>query len=51
MTLDLEVSKCSLGDWEKAICMGYEVWRQIEKNRGGIVVIDMDASFIGYQAK
>lgn len=51
MTLDLEVSMCSLGDWEKAICMGYEVWRQIEKNRGGIVVIDMDASFIGYQAK
>ncbi|MCC2691581.1 nucleoside triphosphate pyrophosphohydrolase family protein [Nodularia sp. LEGE 04288] len=51
MTLDLEVSRCSLGDWEKAICMGYEVWRQIEKNRGGMVVIDMDASFIGYQAK
>jgi hypothetical protein len=21
MTLDLEVSKCSLGDWEKAICL------------------------------
>jgi hypothetical protein len=31
--------------------MGYEVWRQIEKNRGGMVVIDMDASFIAYQGK
>ena len=51
MTLDLEISKCSLGDWEKAICMGYEVWRQIENNRGGIVVINMDSSFIGYKAK
>ncbi|MEO3704892.1 hypothetical protein [Trichormus azollae] len=27
MTLDLEVSKCSVGYWEKAICMGYKVWR------------------------
>ncbi len=31
--------------------MGYEVWRQIEKNWGGMVVIEMDAGFIAYQAK
>ncbi|HLO83573.1 MAG TPA: nucleoside triphosphate pyrophosphohydrolase family protein [Nostocaceae cyanobacterium] len=49
MTSHLEVSRCSLGDWEKAILMGYEVWRQVEKNRGGKVVVDLDARSIAYQ--
>jgi hypothetical protein len=29
MTSHLEVSQCSLGDWKKAIFMGYDVWRQV----------------------
>ncbi|MDB9349860.1 nucleoside triphosphate pyrophosphohydrolase family protein [Nodularia spumigena] len=49
MTSHLEVSQCSLGDWEKAIFMGYDVWRQVEKNRGGTVVVDLDARLITYQ--
>lgn len=49
MTEHLEVSKCSLGDWEKAILSGYEVWRQVEKNRGGNVVVDLDERSIIYQ--
>jgi NTP pyrophosphatase (non-canonical NTP hydrolase) len=49
MTSHLEVSRCSLGDWEKAILSGYEVWRQIEKNRGGKVVVDLDERCIIYQ--
>ena len=49
MTSHLEVSQCSLGDWEKAILMGYDVWRQVEKNRGGTVVVDLDAGLIAYQ--
>ncbi|ODG99555.1 nucleotide pyrophosphohydrolase [Nostoc sp. KVJ20] len=48
MTSHLEVSQCSLGDWEKAILMGYDVWRQVEKNRGGRVVVDLDARLITY---
>lgn len=51
MTLHLEVRECSLGDWEKAIVDGYKVWRQVEKNGGGKVIIDIDASSISYQAK
>ena len=51
MTSHLEVARCSLGDWEKTILMGYEVWRQVEKNGGGTVVIDIDACAITYQAK
>ncbi|MFM7372895.1 MAG: nucleotide pyrophosphohydrolase, partial [Sphaerospermopsis kisseleviana] len=49
MTSHLEVSRCSLGDWEKAIFMGYDVWRQVEKNHGGKVVVDLDARSITYQ--
>jgi NTP pyrophosphatase (non-canonical NTP hydrolase) len=51
MTSHLEVAQCSLGDWEKAILMGYEVWRQVDKNRGGTVVVDLDACSITYQTK
>ena len=51
MTLDLEISQCSLSDWERAILMGYEVWRQAEKNLGGRIFVDMNAGFINYQAK
>jgi NTP pyrophosphatase (non-canonical NTP hydrolase) len=41
MTSHLEVARCSLGDWEKAILAGYEVWREVEKNRGGTIVVDL----------
>lgn len=46
MTSHLEVSQCSLGDWEKAILSGYEVWLQVEKNRGGKVIVNLDARSI-----
>lgn len=49
MTEHLEVAKCSLEDWEKAILRGYEVWRQVEKNCGGNVVVDLDERSIIYQ--
>jgi NTP pyrophosphatase (non-canonical NTP hydrolase) len=48
MTANLEVSQCTLGDWEKAILAGYEVWREIERNRGGRVLIDLNARSIIY---
>ena len=51
MSSHLEVARCSLGDWEEAILAGYEVWRQVEKNRGGTVVVDIDARSITYAEK
>lgn len=51
MTSHLEVAQRSLGEWEKAIIMGYEVWRQLERNRGGTVVVDLDARSIAYQSR
>ncbi|MEG3841165.1 nucleoside triphosphate pyrophosphohydrolase family protein [Microcoleus sp. herbarium14] len=51
MSSHLEVAQCSLGDWEKAIITGYEVWRQVETNRGGTVVVDINTRSITYQEK
>jgi len=50
MTSHLEVSKCSPHDWQKAIIMGYQVWRQVKEHQGGIVIVDIDASCISYQS-
>ncbi|MHC5831277.1 MAG: nucleoside triphosphate pyrophosphohydrolase family protein, partial [Nostoc sp.] len=42
----LEVTRCSLGDWERAILTGYKVWQLVDKNGGGMVVVDLDARSI-----
>ncbi|MDX6498687.1 MAG: hypothetical protein QOG23_1947 [Blastocatellia bacterium] len=49
LTSRLEVDQCSVGDWEKAILMGYAVWREVTANKGGMVKIDLDAQTISYQ--
>ncbi|NJL36198.1 MAG: nucleoside triphosphate pyrophosphohydrolase family protein [Leptolyngbyaceae cyanobacterium RM2_2_4] len=48
LTSGLEVSQRSLNDWEKAILAGYEVWRQVNQNGGGIVLVDLNACSITY---
>lgn len=49
LTEHLEVSQCSLADWEKTILNCYEVWRKVEKNRGGKILVNLDARSITYQ--
>lgn len=49
MTEHLEVSKCSLSDWEKAILIGYEVWRQVKQNQEGKIVVDLDTRSLIYK--
>lgn len=48
MTDHLEVSERTTGDWEKAIVDGFNVWRQVIKNGGGRMSIDMDARKITF---
>jgi NTP pyrophosphatase (non-canonical NTP hydrolase) len=48
LTSGLEVFKRSLSDWEKAILSGYEVWRQVNQNYGGIIIVDLDSRSISY---
>jgi NTP pyrophosphatase (non-canonical NTP hydrolase) len=48
LTSGLEVSQRSLSDWERAILAGYEVWRRVNHNGGGIVSVDLNARSITY---
>jgi NTP pyrophosphatase (non-canonical NTP hydrolase) len=48
LTCGLEVYKRSLSDWEKAIISGYEVWREVNKNGGGIITVDLDTCSISF---
>lgn len=45
-----EVQACPLKLWERAIMKGYEVFRLIRENNGGIVVGDRDRRDIEYQS-
>lgn len=42
LTSGLEVNKCSTGDWEKAVLIGYKVWQQVCDNGGGKIIGDID---------
>jgi hypothetical protein len=44
-----EVEACPLSLWEVAILKGYDVFRQVKANSGGIVVGDRNARTIEYQ--
>lgn len=44
----LEVSSKTYKQWQKAIVLGFRVYRQLVENRGGRVRIDMDAGRIEY---
>ncbi len=48
MTRHLEVSRCSLGDWQRAILSAYTVWRDVVKHNGGRVLVDLDARAIRF---
>ena len=44
-----EVEQCPLNLWEKAILQGYEVFRQVKQNSGGIVVGNRTERTIKYK--
>lgn len=44
-----EVEACPLSLWEIAILKGYEVFRQVKQNSGGIVVCDRSARTVEYK--
>ena len=48
MASSFEVTVCTTGEWERAIFMGYEVWKQVEANQGGKVELDLDKRTIKY---
>ena len=44
-----EVEQCPLRLWERAILQGYEVFRQLVHNQGGIIVGDRETRSISYR--
>jgi len=42
VTATLEVSARGPGDWERAILLGFAVWRGLRDARGGTVAVDLD---------
>jgi NTP pyrophosphatase (non-canonical NTP hydrolase) len=48
MASNFEAAVCTTGEWERAIFQGYNVWKQVEKNQGGKVELDLDNRTIKY---
>lgn len=49
LVADREVSARSLGEWERAILAGFEVWRKVRSNCGGIVIGDLNQRTLTYR--
>lgn len=44
----LEVRARSMGEWQRAILIGFDVWRQVLANNGGRILVDLDARDLRY---
>jgi NTP pyrophosphatase (non-canonical NTP hydrolase) len=49
MVTGLEVRTCTAKQWQQAICQGYTVFRELKKNGGGDVTVDLDKQRITYR--
>lgn len=45
----LEVRVCTAKQWRNAVCQGYLVFRELKKNSGGEVVVDLDGQKVSYK--
>lgn len=50
ITSFLEVSECSMGEWQRAILLGFSVWRKVLANGGGRILVDLDSKELTYLA-
>ncbi|WP_323119377.1 nucleoside triphosphate pyrophosphohydrolase family protein [Burkholderia alba] len=49
MATGLEVRACTAKQWQDAIFQGYAAFRELKKNRGGDVVVDLDKQKLTYR--
>lgn len=47
----LEVQERSLGEWQRAILLGFEVWRQVLNANGGRILVDQDAKTLTFMGR
>ena len=48
MAAKFEVRVCTIGEWEKTILMGYDIWRLVEEHGGGRVVVDLNRRLLSF---
>lgn len=48
LTHGFESESCTLAEWEDAILLGFDIWRQLVENHGGRVAVDLDARSMTY---
>lgn len=46
MTAHLEVSRCTIGDWERAIHAGFDVWRTVKDVGAASLMMNLDGQFV-----
>ncbi len=46
----LEVEQCNPWEWRKAILKGYEMFRKLRDNKGGVLILDLHKRDIEYRA-
>lgn len=51
ITSMLEVDARTMFEWQKAILMGFEVWREVVQNNGGKILVDMENKTLIYLSK
>lgn len=44
----LEVKGRKMGEWQQAILLGFDVWRQVLRDNGGRVLVDLDKKQLAY---
>ncbi len=44
----LEVKQRTMGEWQRAILTGFDVWRRVLANSGGLIVVDLDSKLLSY---
>jgi NTP pyrophosphatase (non-canonical NTP hydrolase) len=48
ITSHLEVKARAMGEWQQAILLGYRVWREVSRNNGGRIRVDLDSRSMSY---
>jgi hypothetical protein len=48
LTSVLEVKHREVNEWQKAILLGFDIWREVLSNRGGRILVDLDAKNLIY---
>src|SRR5260221_7295563 len=51
VVIGLEVGVCTISEWQNAILQGYEVFRLLNKNKGGTVSVSLNKREIKYLNK